>query len=160
MSIVKNKIKLVRTDIWREGKWLDLWSVVHMLSGLLVGFFFYYLKVHAIFGILLAVLVFIAYELFEIFAEIYETPTNRFMDVVVGMMGYIPAFFLISPLLAREYVLLTFALLLGVNITMNIIGWRASHKAAVFEKRVRERIAVNRQRRKDRKTKLHSNHQL
>ena len=24
----------VRSDIWREGQWLDLWSVVHLLSGI------------------------------------------------------------------------------------------------------------------------------
>jgi uncharacterized protein YacL len=158
MRIVPTKIKLVRTDLWREGAWLDLWSVVHVLSGLLLGFFFYYLDIHAIFGVLLAVLVLTVYELFEMFVEIYEAPTNRFMDVVVGIVGYLLAFFLISPLLAKEYLVLTFVCMFIVNSVMSIIGWRASQKAAAFQKRVHARIAINRQRLKERKAAFRSKH--
>lgn len=32
-----------RTDIWREGKYLDLWSVPHVLSGISVALGLYIL---------------------------------------------------------------------------------------------------------------------
>lgn len=157
MRIV-SKIKLIRTDAWREGKWLDLWSVVHVFSGLLLGFFFYYLHIRTIFGILLALFLLIAYELFEKFVEIYEAPTNRFMDVVVGMAGYIPAYFLISPFLINEHLILIFTLLLILNSVMSVIGWRASQKATALEKRVRAKIASNRKRLKERGVAFRSKH--
>lgn len=158
MRLLLTKRRLIRTDVWREGKWLDLWSVVHVLSGLLLGFFFYYLHIHVILGLLLAVFLLVAYELFEKFVEIYEAPTNRFMDIVVGIAGYIPAFFLISPLLTKKYLVLTFVCMLIVNSVMSIIGWRASQKAAALQKRVHARIAINRQRFKERGAAFRSKH--
>lgn len=158
MRLLSKKLKYARTDIWREGKWLDLWSVVHVFSGLLVGFSIYLLHMDAVLGTMLAAVVLIAYELFEIYAEIEEAPTNRFMDVVVGMVGYVPAFFLISPILTSEDLVLTFVLLLVLNSALSIAGWHASQKALDIEKHLRTRLAADRQRLKERSKRFRSKH--
>ncbi len=139
--------RFVRTDIWREGEWLDLWSVVHLLSGASVGFTLYALRLSALASVLLAFLLFVAYEMWEKIVEIEETPANRFMDVVVGMVSFLPTFFLFAPPLPETVFILVFGFVLTANIVMSVFGWIASQKAAVLEKHLRERYARHRLRR-------------
>lgn len=133
-----------RTDIWREGKWLDLWSVVHLLSGVSVGFAFYPLHLGASATTIIVFLGFTAYEMWEKIVGIIETPTNRVTDIVVGMVSFIPTFFILAPWLNETYFILTFVLVFTANIVMSVFGWSASQKAAEFEKRTRARYARER----------------
>lgn len=135
-----------RTDIWREGKWLDLWSVVHLLSGISVGFCLYFLHFGALASVVLTLLLLVSYEMWETIVRIEETPANRFMDVVVGMVSFLPAFFLVAPLLSSAMLILAFGLVLTANIVMSVFGWLASQKAAALEKSMRARYAVERAR--------------
>src|SRR5882762_720109 len=91
--------RVERTDIWREGKWLDLWSAVHFLSGISVGLGFYYLHFGALASVALAFVCLTAYEMWEMIVKIEETPTNRIMDVVVGMISFLPAYFFLGPMI-------------------------------------------------------------
>lgn len=134
----------VRTDIWREGKWLDLWSVPHFLSGIVIGLGIYLFHFGALASGALALLSLISYEMWEAMVRIEEAPTNRFMDVVVGMAGYLPAFFLLAPRLPQASLIFTFGLVFIVDIVMSYFGWRASRKAATLEKRMRERYTTER----------------
>ncbi len=136
----------VRTDIWREGKWLDLWSVVHFLSGMSVGFGIYFLHLDPLPAVVIAFLSFTLYEMWEAVAKIEETPANRFMDVVVGMASFTPTFFYLAPRLSSQQFLPVFGTVLIMNITMSIFGWRASRKAAALEKRIREEYEIQRER--------------
>lgn len=135
-----------RTDIWREGEWLDLWSVVHFLSGMSVGFGFYFAHISAPVATTIAFFSFIAYELWEAKVGIEETPSNRFMDVVVGMASFLPVFFLLAPRLSGSLDIVVFGFTLTANIVMSIFGWIASRKAAVLEERARTRYARGRER--------------
>jgi hypothetical protein len=138
--------KVERTDMWREGKWLDLWSAVHFLSGVSVGLGFYYLHLGAVASVALAFVCLTAYEMWEMIVKIEETPTNRVMDVVVGMASFVPTFFVLGPLVSSALFIPAFCGVLLLNIILSIFGWRASQKAAAFEKRMRERYAAQRQR--------------
>ncbi|HEY5383462.1 MAG TPA: hypothetical protein VIJ88_02830 [Candidatus Paceibacterota bacterium] len=145
--------KFERTDIWREGKWLDLWSVVHLLSGVSVGFGLYFLHLGVFASVVIAFLAFVLYEMWEAIVKIEEEPTNRFMDVVVGMSGFLPAFF-VAPMLSQILCILGFGLVLTANVVMSVFGWRASQKAAALERRMRERYAKERARLIHQKSKL------
>src|SRR3989344_7912925 len=90
----------IRTDMWREGEWLDLWSVVHFLSGMSVGFVIYLMRFDPLASVVIALLLFTTYEMWEAMVHIKETPANRFMDVVVGMVSFTPTFFYIAPTLS------------------------------------------------------------
>src|SRR3990167_7248440 len=94
-----------RSDIWREGKWLDMWSVVHLLSGMSFGLALWVLGLGTTASIVIAFLVFVLYETWEAMVRIVETPQNRFMDVVVGMMSFAPVFFLSQGLSANTFIL-------------------------------------------------------
>jgi len=135
-----------RTDIWREGKWLDLWSVVHLLSGVSTAFALSFFQFGAAPALIIGFLLLVLYEMWEAVAEIEETPQNRFMDVVVGMLSFVPVLLYLTPALSASNTILVFGLVLTLNIVMATFGWLASRKAAVLEAALREDI--ERQRRK------------
>jgi hypothetical protein len=135
-----------RTDIWREGKWLDLWSVVHVLSGISLAFVIYLLRFDALAALVIATLLLVAYELWEAMVKIEEARTNRVMDVVVGLVSFVPAFFWLAPALTHEQVYAVFALVFVVNIVMSTFGWMASRKAAGFEETMRLEYRKERER--------------
>ncbi len=145
-----------RSDIWREGKWLDLWSVVHLLSGMSVGFLMILLQFGTIATIVISFLSFILYEMWEVIVKIEETPQNRFMDVVVGIMSFLPTFFFFQGLSTSLFILL-FGFVLTVNIVMATFGWLASRKAEEFEKRLRLKFIEQRQRLADRRVRFRVN---
>src|SRR3989344_1261963 len=88
--------KLIRTDIWREGDYLDLWSVPHFLSGIAVAFSLYFFGFATNAAFIIAFLVLVAYEMFEVIAQIEETRWNRILDIVVGMASFAPTFLFAS----------------------------------------------------------------
>ncbi len=129
--------KYGRTDIWREGKWIDLWSAVHLLSGASVGFLLYLLKFSGWEAAIIALLLFILYEMWEVMVQIAEARANRFMDVVFGMISFLPTFFLWAPSLSLTPLIFIFGLILTINIVGSVFGWMASRKAEVLEGKIR-----------------------
>lgn len=134
-----------RSDIWREGKWIDLWSVVHLLSGASFGFALAVFDLGAIASIIIALLVFVLYEMWEAMVKIIETPQNRFMDVVVGMVSFVPTFFF-SQGLSPAVFIFVFGFTLTTNIVMATLGWVESRKADELEQRMRLKLAERRAR--------------
>jgi len=134
-----------RSDIWREGKWVDLWSVVHLLSGASFGLFLGVLNLGTTASIVIAFLSFVLYETWEAMVKIAETPQNRFMDVILGMASFVPIFFL-SHGLPTTSLILVLGFTLTANIVMATLGWLESRKAAEFEQRMRLRLAERRKR--------------
>ncbi len=145
--------RFVRTDIWREGKWVDLWSVVHLLSGASVGFSIAWLGFGFAASAVIAFLLFVAYELWEAMVKIHETPQNRSMDVVAGMVSFVPVFFLVQGLSGSNFIL-AFGLVLTLNIVLATFGWLASRKAEEFEQRLRSEFMVQRERLRERRGRI------
>lgn len=145
--------RFVRTDIWREGKWLDLWSVVHLLSGASVAFSIAWLGFGFPASAVIAFLLFVAYELWEAMVKIEETPQNRSMDVVVGMVSFVPAFFLVQGL-SGPSLILAFGLVLTANVVLATFGWLASRKAEEFEQKLRSEFQMQRERLRGQRARL------
>lgn len=142
--------KFIRTDLWREGKWFDFWSVVHFLSGVAMGFFPRYLRLNAFAAFAIALLALVAYEMFEVIAKIEETPQNRVMDVVVGLASFTPIYFLNPTLSLSTSVALCLIFFSAASI-LGAIGWHASQKAAVFERNLRAELEAARARFEERR---------
>jgi hypothetical protein len=156
--------KLVRrTDIWRDGEYLDLWSVPHFLSGSLLACFIYLLHLDFFYATVLATALLIAYEIFEIKVGITETDWNRRLDVVVGLTSFIPTTILISGWEFKE--VLFFGLVVGIlDGILSAWGWSAAYKGKVVKKKVLEeyellkakfleRMKVIKERREEKKEK-------
>ncbi len=145
--------RFVRTDIWREGKYLDLWSVPHFLSGMSVGFALYLFRFEPAAACIIAFLLFVAYEMFEVIAEIEETRWNRTLDVVVGMISFIPTF-LLAPRFEMGVLVYACVVVVAVDGVLSYFGWKASKKAAVLEARFRAEFIKEQQKMRARKSAL------
>lgn len=118
-------------DIWREGRYLDLWSVVHFLSGvvfigwmLLFGF-----GVGVIFPIYLVLI--IVWEIFEHKREIHEHMPNKFVDIVIGLLGFLSVFVLVDG--GSQMPLYLLIVLTLVFLIMNLLGLSAYLKRPKHE---------------------------
>lgn len=137
--------KLIRTDIWREGEYLDLWSVPHFLSGILVAFTLYFFQFEARSAFVIGFLFLVAYEMFEVIVKIEETRWNRVLDVVVGMASLVPTFFAL-PLIPVSVAYGLFGVIALINAVLSFLGWRESQKAAVLEAKMRVELRKERER--------------
>jgi hypothetical protein len=147
--------RFVRTDIWHEGKYLDLWSIPHILSGIVVGLTAHFIGFATIPSFVIAFLVLVGYEMFEVIAKIEETRANRFLDVVVGMASFTPTF-LFAPSLTTEQAVAALVAVATIDAVLSWFGWRASHKASVLEATMRTEYQEQMARLRTRRRKLRS----
>ena len=152
-----------RTDMWREGKWLDLWSIVHLLSGVSLGLGIWFLGFGANPSIVIVFLLLVAYEMWEAIVNIQETPQNRFMDVVVGMASFLSTFLYLPQTLSAYHLILAFGFVFTANVVLATFGWLESRKADELEQKLRAelteqrtRFAANRERRRLRRLEVRS----
>lgn len=83
---------------WKEGKYIDAWSIVHFLSGLFLGFILNALGFSIFEGFLIAALLVILWEIIEphIWPKWHETWQNQIVDIIIGLIGYLVAKFIDS----------------------------------------------------------------
>jgi uncharacterized membrane protein YeaQ/YmgE (transglycosylase-associated protein family) len=75
-------------DIWKHGTYVDMWSVVHVLSGFLLAALFYKTGYRLVPALVSSALLLIAWEAFEWLAKIIEPSINVAVDIVVGLIGF------------------------------------------------------------------------
>ncbi|OHA88875.1 MAG: hypothetical protein A3C70_01660 [Candidatus Zambryskibacteria bacterium RIFCSPHIGHO2_02_FULL_43_14] len=78
-------------DIWKHGKYLDLWSLVHFLSGFILCGFFYWLGLSFFWTSIYSIVLLVLWEIFEFFIEIIEPSVNVAVDIAVGLLGFFSA---------------------------------------------------------------------
>ena len=130
-----------------------MWSVPHVLSGIAVALGLYVLNFRTISAFIIAFLVFVMYEMFEVIAKIEETRMNRTLDIVVGMASFAPAFLFSSYFTYYELVL-AFAGITIADGVLSFFGWRESQKAAVWEAKMHHEFIEQRAKMKERREKL------
>jgi uncharacterized membrane protein YuzA (DUF378 family) len=108
------------SDPWREGKYLDLWSVVHLHAGFLLGWLLFRLGLSIVPTVGWTLLALASYEVVELVAGVKERASNRLVDVGVGLVGLALAdrvravdLEIVVPLVATSFAVL------------NLAGWLA-----------------------------------
>ena len=114
-------------ELWEEGKYLDMWSVSHFLSGLLIASVLFLLGIAFVPALVIATVLFVLYELFEVVVHIEESFTNRFMDVVVDVVGFLFATYFFVIIEKPPSIPLLFVLLLAL-IFLEVWGFTAWKK--------------------------------
>ena len=125
--------RLVRTDMWREGEYLDLWSVPHFLSGMAVALGLAILGLTLPVATVVAFVMLVAWEFFEYFADIEEGRMNSMMDVVVGMFSFAPTFWWAMGT-DMNAIVVAFVAITGLDLVISSFGWVATRKAYVLER--------------------------
>lgn len=118
---------------WTEGRYFDRWMIVHFLVGAMGGFSntFFALAVPTVFvvGALLMAL----WEALEHAKGIREAWENRFLDVVVGLLGTGAAL----AVLARVERRTALALFWGsavLSLVGEVLGWLAYRRRTAAER--------------------------
>jgi hypothetical protein len=73
-------LRLHRDDLGREGKFLDWWSISHIIGGALLGSFDI--------GLVWVALLVIWWECVESVSLVFEYVTNRVTDIVIALLGW------------------------------------------------------------------------
>lgn len=114
-------------DYWREGKYIDLWSSVHVLSGIVVGALLFNFGVDFRWSLIIALVLFIGWEVFEILVDIKEHMSNMVTDVACDLVG----FFFVSYyyfVLLKPFSWQTTFIYIGIFLLMELWGFLAYEK--------------------------------
>jgi hypothetical protein len=109
-------------DIWKHGKYVDLWSLVHFLSGFLLGAIFFALGYTFLTALLLSTILLLLWEAFEWLTKISEPSVNVAMDMVVGLAGFLAGAYLYY-FLDVPFEMLHFSILLTATLLLSLWGF-------------------------------------
>jgi hypothetical protein len=75
--------------VWTKGKYLDLWSVNHTLAGSVIAWPLYKWEVPWVYNFIIAMVLIVGWEVYEITHDIEETWQNRSTDIITGIIGFV-----------------------------------------------------------------------
>lgn len=81
-------LRLHRDGVGGEGRYLDWWSIPHVIGGVVLGLFDI--------GLVWVVLLVVWWECVESVSRVYEHVTNRVVDVVIAVTGWALAQWLVQ----------------------------------------------------------------
>jgi hypothetical protein len=108
-------------DIWKHGKYLDLWSLIHFLSGFILCGLLYYLGFSFFWAFMYSALLLILWEVFEFFIKIIEPSVNVVMDIIFGLVGFFLAAWFYF--LRTEFDISLYLTVLGITIVLSLWGF-------------------------------------
>lgn len=115
-------------DIWSEGKYIDMWSIPHVLSGVILAILFNSLGMGLGLNFILSTIIMTWWEFFEWrFMNVHEYITNKIMDVVTGIIGFMITY----PLLIKygfSIILPYFLFMIFAFLVLNFLGLQAHLK--------------------------------
>ncbi len=107
---------------WGEGRFLDRWMLVHLVSGVAGGFsnVYFKLSVGGVFAVALAAM--LLWEAGEYIGGVRESWTNILIDIAIGLLGVSVALGVARALDARGE-RIAFALTFAMALTGSVLGW-------------------------------------
>lgn len=78
-------------DLWKHRRYIDLWSLVHFLSGMLLAAGCVYVALGFAHALMLISALLIGWEILEWLAGISETAGNIILDLIIGVAGFLLA---------------------------------------------------------------------
>lgn len=113
-------------DIWRHGRYVDLWSLVHLLSGALLALGFYGLGFGLAATLVFSLILLIAWEVFEWAIRIIEPTPNVLIDIIIGALGLgIGVWW--HYVFGQPFSLSVFTALLGATLSLSLWGFIDFH---------------------------------
>jgi len=121
----EKRAKKITTTTWEHGRYFDLWSIIHTLTGVILGTLATILNINFFTALFITAVLMILWEVLEVVFEMAEDIQNVITDVVVGLSGFflINLLFVIWPSLLNYLPLILIALLI-IYISLNYNGWK------------------------------------
>ena len=79
--------KKMKKDLWMEGRWIDFWTINHLLSGISAGSLLYLMGISLGWSFFIPSVLFLGWEIIEFVSKI-ESPINQIVDLVAAFLGY------------------------------------------------------------------------
>ena len=83
--------------LW-ERKYIDLWSVVHLLNGVCFGFAIFFYRLPFVPSFIIFLFFIILWEVIEFLMHVREPIPNQIFDVLTGALGFLTTVLLILPI--------------------------------------------------------------
>jgi len=118
-------MRLDHAKLWGEGRYIDLWTIPHILAGVLLCGFLYWFGISLPINIIITSIIVIGWEFFEFhFLGVHEHLTNSFIDILVALIGFAITFSFIIKY-SIEIVLPYLFILTIIYIVLNAWGFLA-----------------------------------
>lgn len=115
-----------KRDWWRKGRGFDLWSIPHLLFGVLMGMAPSLTGLSFLSSIALTVILALLWEIYEKFAGIRETVQNSLLDIVLPIAAFtLTSFILLTFPPHPDDLLVVAGAIFIIYAFTNISGWRA-----------------------------------
>lgn len=111
------------TFTWSEARYLDLWAVPHLLSGVALAFLFLSFGSLRSLSYGISFLILAGWELGEGIVGIREARENSVLDVVIGIVGFVLAYEIGRLALSSETVTALFVFDIIVLSLLTLFGW-------------------------------------
>ncbi len=110
--------------IFKNGKYLDLWSVNHTLSGVVIAGPLYYFSIPVIYSFWISLILMVSWEIYEIIFKITETWQNRTTDILTGVLGFCSVWYLYAFVTTHTQILI-YVMGLCLFIILEVWGYIA-----------------------------------
>lgn len=107
-----------------EGRYFDVWMLVHLLSGVTGAFSNVFFGFSGPVVMLLGIALMIVWEVVELMAGVREAWSNRILDLAYGVVGILAALWAAGRL-ERTAELVAFAVSFVIFAVGDVMGWLA-----------------------------------
>lgn len=109
-------------DIWKHGKYIDMWSTVHFLSGYSLFLIFNIIGYDLLHSMIISVSLLILWEFFEWITDIIEPSLNVMTDIIVGFLGFSLGWFL-HYFLDQQFDVIYLGFIIVVTLSLSLWGF-------------------------------------
>lgn len=118
---------------WGHGRYLDAWSIVHTLTGVLLGLGLSAVGLLLWQAILVVLVAALLYEGLEMALGVIENIANVVVDVVLALLGTCVVFWLCGEW-NRTAITVAFGAVAALDLVLVALGWR-HHLRSLFRER-------------------------
>jgi hypothetical protein len=118
---------------WSHGKYLDYWSLIHFLTGFILGIGAFFVSEERFLSLVLIFILLIIYEILETKTGVSENIENIALDVIVGSAGGATALFLLPLMVSINGILVILILTIILDMFLVSWGWKNYLKNRAFK---------------------------
>jgi len=116
-----------RQNVWKDSGYFDLWSVIHLISGMTFGLVFRMMKFRFKTAAFVTLLLLIFWEIFENLFLLRESWSNIILDVIIGFSGFTVSYYG-SRDMKKSCTRAVMAAFLIIVAILSIAGWIAYYE--------------------------------
>ena len=121
---------------FQRGKYADLWSIVHINTGLMLGIVAVFLHLPLPSTAIVIFIILTLYEGFEMYTNTIESITNSASDIIIAFIAFLVSYYTFLTLqVSNSGLIIAFTLLAFISITLDYLGWRSYLRKRLHEKR-------------------------